>query len=64
MGQALPTVAAMSQRQWGQAIPFFAYPPEVRRIIYITNAFEGVHMHFRKIVKDRGHFPSDEAAAS
>ena len=42
--------------------PFFAYPPEVRRIIYTTNAIESLHMQLRKIVKNRGHFPSDEAA--
>ena len=43
-------------------IPFFAYPPEVRTIIYTTNAIESLHMPLRKIVKNRGHFPSDEAA--
>lgn len=42
--------------------PFFAYPPEVRKIIYTTNAIESLHMQLRKIVKNRGHFPSDEAA--
>jgi transposase-like protein len=39
-----------------------AYPPEVRKIIYTTNAIESMHMQLRKIVKNRGHFPSDEAA--
>ena len=48
--------------QWAQVIPFFAFPPEVRRIIYTTNAIESLHMQLRKIVKTRGHFPSDEAA--
>jgi len=43
-------------------IPFFAYPPEVRSIIYTTNAIESLHMRLRKIVKNRGHFPNDEAA--
>ena len=42
--------------------PFFAFPPEVRRILYTTNAIESVHMRLRKIIKTRGHFPSDEAA--
>jgi transposase-like protein len=42
--------------------PFFAFPPEVRRIIYTTNAIESVHMRLRKIIKTRGHFPNDEAA--
>jgi putative transposase len=62
-GQKFPTVTAMWQRQWEQVIPFFAYPPEVRKIIYTTNAIESLHMQLRKIVKNRGHFPSDEAAS-
>lgn len=71
-GLKFPTVAAMWQRQWEQVIPFFAYPPEVRKIIYApkevplgdtTNAIESLHMQLRKIVKNRGHFPSDEAAS-
>jgi transposase-like protein len=43
-------------------IPFFACPPHVRRIIYTTNAIENLHMQLRKIVKNRGHFPREEAA--
>jgi len=62
-GKKFPTVPAMWQRQWEQVIPFFAYPPEVRKIIYTTNAIESMHMQLRKIVKNRGHFPSDEAAS-
>lgn len=62
-GRKFPTAAAMWQRQWEQVIPFFAYPPEVRRIVYSTNAIESMHMQLRKIVKNRGHFPSDEAAS-
>jgi len=61
-GPRFPTVAAMWRRQWQQVIPFFAYPPEVRTIIYTTNAIESLHMRLRKIVKNRGHFPSDDAA--
>ena len=45
-----------------QVIPFFAFPPEVRRIISTTNALESVHAQLRKIIKTRGHFPNDEAA--
>lgn len=62
-GEKFPTVVAMWQRQWEQVIPFFAYPPQVRKIIYTTNAIESMHMQLRKIVKNRGHFPSDEAAS-
>jgi len=53
-GRKFPTVAVMWQRQWEQVIPFFAYPPQVRRIVYTTNAIEIMHMQLRKIVKNRG----------
>jgi putative transposase len=43
-------------------IPFFAFPPVVRRVIYTTNAIESLHMRLRKIIKARGHFPTDDAA--
>lgn len=61
-GRKCPPIAQAWRRQWPQVIPFFAYPVEVRRIIYTTNAIESLHMRVRKIVKNRGHFPSDEAA--
>jgi len=49
-GQRFPTVVAMWRRQWEQVIPFFAYPPEVRSIIYTTNAIESLHMRLRSKV--------------
>ena len=61
-GQKFPTVAASWRRAWTHVIPFFAFPPEVRRVIYTTNAIESVNARLRKIIKTRGHFPSDEAA--
>ena len=61
-GMKYPPIVQIWRRQWPQVIPFFAYPPEVRRILYTTNAIESLHMQLRKIVKNRGHFPSDEAA--
>ena len=61
-GKRWPPIAQAWRRQWTQVIPFFAYPAAVRRIIYTTNAIESLHMRLRKIVKNRGHFPSDEAA--
>jgi transposase-like protein len=45
-----------------QIIPFYSFAPEVRKIIYTTNAIESLHMQLRKVLKNRGHFPSDEAA--
>ena len=50
------------RRNWEQVIPFFAYPDDVRRIIYTTNAIESLHSQVRKSLRGRGHFPSDEAA--
>ncbi len=61
-GWKFPTVVASWRRAWTHVIPFFAFPPEVRRLIYTTNALESVHAQLRKIIKTRGHFPNDEAA--
>jgi len=61
-GTRLPTVAASWRRAWTQVIPFFAFPPEVRRVIYTTNTLENVNRQLRKTLKTRGHFPNDEAA--
>jgi len=61
-GTKFPTVVASWRRAWTHVIPFFAFPPEVRRVIYTTNALESVHGQLRKIIKTRGHFPTDEAA--
>ena len=61
-GRKFPTVVAAWRRAWDRVIPFFAFPPEVRRVIYTTNAIESIHARLRKIIKTRGHFPSDDAA--
>jgi putative transposase len=61
-GRKFPTVVASWRRAWTQIIPFFAFPPEVRRLIYTTNSLESVPAQLRKIIKTRGHFPTDEAA--
>ena len=61
-GQKFPTVVASWRRAWSHVIPFFAFPPEVRKAIYTTNAIESVNARLRKIIKTRGHFPTDEAA--
>jgi putative transposase len=61
-GIKFPTVATAWRRAWDKVIPFFAFPPEVRRVIYTTNAIESVNAQLRKIIKTRGHFPSDDAA--
>ncbi len=59
--EAYPSIAQIWRRNWDRIIPFFAYPPEIRKIIYTTNAIESVNMSLRKITKNRGSFPSDEA---
>ena len=56
-------MVASWRRAWTQVIPFFAFPPAVRKVIYTTNAIESVNARLRKILKTRGHFPSDDAAS-
>ena len=57
-----PTAAVAWRRAWDRMIPFFAFPPAVRRVIYMTNAIQGITAQLRKIIRTRGHFPSDDAA--
>ena len=61
-GRKYPAIAASWRRVWEQVIPFFAYPQDVRRMIYTTNAIESLNSTLRRSVRARGHFPSDEAA--
>lgn len=61
-GAKYPAIGQAWRRAWPEVVPFFAYPPEVRRMIYTTNAIENLHRGLRKIIKNRGSFPSDEAA--
>mgnify|MGYP003345797145 FL=1 len=61
-GEKYPPIVKVWRRAWTQVIPFFAFPPEVRKIIYTTNAIESLNSVLRRAVRARGHFPSDEAA--
>ena len=61
-GEKFPTVTAAWRRAWDRVIPFFAFPSPIRRVIYTTNAIESINARLRKIIKTRGHFPSDDAA--
>jgi putative transposase len=61
-GQKYPAITAAWRRNWPEVIPFFAYPLDVRRIIYTTNAIESLNSTIRRSVRARGHFPSEEAA--
>jgi putative transposase len=57
-----PMIAPMWRRAWAYVVPFFAFPPAIRRMIYTTNAVESLNRSLRKVIKTRGSFPSDEAA--
>lgn len=57
-----PPISRSWRRNWERIIPFYSYPSEIRKVIYTTNAIESLNMTLRKIIKNRGHFPSDEAA--
>ena len=61
-GKKFAAITAMWRRHWAHVIPFFAYPPEVRKMIYTTNAIESLNSTLRRSVRIRGHFPNDEAA--
>jgi len=61
-GKQYATITALWQRNWERVIPFFVFPTEVRKIIYTTNTVEALNRSFRKIIKSRGAFPSEDAA--
>ena len=61
-GERYAAVVATWRRRWEEVIPFFAFSPEVRKILYTTNAIESLHSQVRKAIRNKGHFPSDEAA--
>ena len=61
-GERYAAVARSWRRRWGEVIPFFAFSPEVRKILYTTNAIESLHSQIRKAIRNKGHFPSDETA--
>ena len=61
-GQRYPSIYLAWERKWEQVTPFFAFTPQIRRIIYTTNAIESLHSQVRRSVRVRGHFPNDRAA--
>jgi putative transposase len=62
LGQSNPTTVIAWRNAWERFIPFLAFPPDLRRIIYTTNAIESLNYQLRKIIKNRGHFPNDQSA--
>ena len=61
-GQKYPAIGQSWRRAWGEVTPFYAFHPDVRRLIYTTNAIEALNAKLRRAVRARGHFPTDEAA--
>jgi putative transposase len=61
-GTKLPTIGPSWRRNWTRLVPFLSYPAEIRRMIYTTNTIESLNYQLRKVIKSKGHFPSDEAA--
>jgi putative transposase len=61
-GQKYQAIGQSWRRVWSEVVPFYAFPAEVRRILYTTNAIEALNAKLRRAVRTRGHFPTDEAA--
>jgi transposase-like protein len=62
-GRKYAVIGRSWERAWEEVIPFYSYPPEIRKLLYTTNAIESFHMQLRKVLKNRGHFPNDGAAS-
>ena len=62
LGRRYPSAVKSFRGAWEQFTPFLAFPPELRRVIYTTNAIESLNYQLRKVTKSRGHFPNDQAA--
>jgi len=61
-GDKYGAIVKVWRENWERVIPFFAFAEELRRVVYTTNAVESLHMSMRKIIKNRGSFPNEEAA--
>src|SRR3954452_24093802 len=60
--ERFPTISRSWLEHWERIIPFLAFPPELRRAVYTTNSIEALNRQIRKIIKPRGHFPTEDAA--
>jgi putative transposase len=60
-GGKYPSIGPIWHRNWANIIPFFGYPPEIRKVIYTTNTIESLNMSLRKVTKNRASFPNDDA---
>jgi transposase-like protein len=61
-GERYPAIIRLWQNAWAEFVPFLSYSPEIRKVIYSTNAIESLHARFRRSVRARGHFPNEQAA--
>jgi putative transposase len=59
--ERFPSISRSWRRRWENVIPFFSYPPEIRKVIYTTNAIESIQAQLRKVTKKRGAFPNDDS---
>jgi transposase-like protein len=61
LGRGNPNTVRVFHDAWTRFVPFLAFPPAARRVLYTTNAIESLNYQLRKIIKNRGHFPNDES---
>ena len=61
-GERYPAIVKVWRAHWAEFTPFLAFPPEVRRVIYTTNLIESMNARLRKVTRNRGQFPSEQAA--
>jgi putative transposase len=61
-GQKYAAIGPSWRRAWSEVVPFYAFPADVRRLLYTTNAIEALNAKLRSAIRTRGHFPTDEAA--
>jgi len=62
LGQRYPAVLRTWQAAWSEFTPYLAFPPEIRKVVYSTNLIESINARLRKTTRNRGHFPSEQAA--
>ena len=60
-GEKYAAIAPLWRKDWARLTPFFDYPAAIRKAVYTTNAIESLNYSLRRIVKDKGAFPNDEA---
>jgi len=60
-GEKYPNIPKMWRARWAEIVPFMAYPKDVRKMLYTTNAIESVNAQLRKVLRAKGHFPNDDA---